>query len=108
MKKFVCFHPAWEYFALRYGLEQAAVVEKSPGSQPGPIVIAEIIKTVKLLKVKAIFAEAQFPNNLNKSIAQESGIQVVPLDPIGNTNNMFHYIDMMYYNVEQMARVLKE
>jgi len=108
MKKFVCFHPAWEYFANRYGLEQAAVIEKSPGAEPGPIEIAAIIKTVKFLKIKAIFAEAQFPNNLSKSIALESGIKVIPLDPIGLTQNGFNYIDMMLYNVKQMASVLKE
>jgi len=108
MKKFVCFHPAWEYFALRYGLDQAGVVEKSPGAQPGPKEIAEIIDTVKLLKVKAIFAEAQFPDNIIRSIAEESGIGVVPLDPIGVSQNLFHYTDMMYYNVKQMASVLKE
>ncbi|MBN2410918.1 zinc ABC transporter substrate-binding protein [candidate division KSB1 bacterium] len=107
-KEFVCFHPAWEYFAHRYGLRQAGVIEKSPGSQPGPQEIAEIIETVKLLKVNAIFAEAQFPDNLSKSIAQESGIRVIPLDPIGASQNLFQYMDMMSYNVAQMASVLKE
>ncbi len=106
-KEFVCFHPAWEYFARRYGLRQAGVIEKSPGSQPGPQEIAEIIKTVKLFKAKAIFTEAQFPDNLSRSIAQESGIRVIPLDPIGASQNLFQYMDMMSFNVEQMASVLK-
>lgn len=108
MHKFVCYHPAWEYFANRYGLEQAAVIQKSPGSEPGPKEIAGIIDTIKQLNVRAIFAEAQFPDALTKAVADESGIFIINLDPIGSTTDITDYLDMMRYNVRQMASALKE
>ena len=33
-RQFISFHPAWVYFARRYGLEQATVIERSPGREP--------------------------------------------------------------------------
>ena len=99
-KKFVCFHPAWAYFAQRYGLEQAGVIEERHGMQASPGDIADIIKTVNRIGAKVIFAEAQFPSRMAEIIAQESGIKVVPLDPLGRTS----YIELMRYNVAQMSK----
>lgn len=106
LKKFVCFHPAWEYFARRYGLEQAGVIEKRPGMEPSPQDIAEIIETVKRIGARAIFVEVQFPSRVANMIAEESDIAVVPLDPLGVQNES--YVDLMRRNVAQMAQVMRE
>jgi ABC-type Zn uptake system ZnuABC Zn-binding protein ZnuA len=44
-REFIAFHPSWVYFAQRYGLRQAAVVERTPGREPSPAELAEIIET---------------------------------------------------------------
>ncbi|HPG38084.1 MAG TPA: metal ABC transporter substrate-binding protein [bacterium] len=108
VKKFVCYHPAWEYFSRHYGLVQAAVIQKSPGFEPGPREVADIIETIKELQVKAIFTEAQIPDRLTQSIAQEGKISVISLDPIGSYIHIANYIDMMKYNIRQMAGAMKE
>ncbi len=105
-KRFVCFHPAWAYFARRYGLEQAGVIEKRPGMQPGPGDIADIIKTVKNIGARVIFAEAQFPGQMAEVIARDSGVQVVPLDPLGSQGRK-SYVELMRYNVAQMSKGMK-
>ncbi len=107
-KKFVCFHPAWEYFAEHYGLEMAGVIEKRPGQEPSPRDITEIIKIVQGIGAKAIFVEAQFPSRVAEMIAEESDISVVPLDPLGGSQNLTGYVELMRYNVAQMAKVMKE
>ena len=33
-REFITFHPAWTYFAKRYGLVEAAVIEEAPGKEP--------------------------------------------------------------------------
>ena len=58
--QFIAFHPAWVYFARRYGLEQAAVIEKSPGREPSPAEVASIVQTAGRIGARAIFAEPQF------------------------------------------------
>ena len=107
-KSFVCFHPAWEYFAERYGLNQAAVIEKRPGMEASPADIADIIETVKNIGAKAIFVEAQFPSRVAEMIADETDIGVVALDPLGGSQDITNYVDLMRYNVSQMATVMKE
>jgi len=105
-KKFVCFHPAWAYFAERYGLQQAGVIEKRPGVQAGPGDIADIIKTTNRIGAKVIFAEVQFPNRMATVIAQESKITVIPLDPLGSLGQK-SYVDLLRYNVAQMSKGMK-
>ncbi len=106
-KQFICFHPAWEYFAERFGLTQAAIIEPSHGMEPGPAKIAEIVETARNIQARAIFTEAEFPDVLSKTIARESGIVTVALDPLGSTKGIDNYIDLMHYNVMQMSKALK-
>jgi zinc transport system substrate-binding protein len=107
-KRFVCFHPSWEYFARRYGLVQAAVIEKHPGQEQSPKDIADLIATVKEIGTRAIFAEAQFPTHTAEVIANESGIRVIMLDPLGALPQTGSYVDLMRYNVAQMAKAMRE
>ncbi len=105
-KKFICFHPAWIYFATRFGLEQAAVIEERHGMQPSPKDIAGIIQKAEEIGARVIFAEAQFPSQIADVIARESGIAVIQLDPLGAQGKM-SYVELMRYNVTQMSRGMK-
>jgi zinc transport system substrate-binding protein len=106
-KEFIAFHPAWVYFARRYGLKQAAVIEQSPGREPSPAELARIVGTAKRIGARAIFAEPQFSSKAADTIAQETGAHVLLLDPLGSSLADRNYISMMRYNVSQMAKALK-
>ena len=106
-KEFIAFHPAWVYFARRYGLTQAAVIERTPGREPSPAELAEIIETARRIGAKAIFAEPQFSPKAAETIAAESGAQVLFLNPLGGEKGPAPYLEMMRYNVAQMERALK-
>ena len=106
-KQFIAFHPAWVYFARRYGLEQAAVVEASPGREPSPAEVARIVETAKRIGARAIFAEPQLSPKAAQTVAAESGARVIFLDPLGGTPNHREYIALMRYNVAQMALALE-
>jgi len=105
-KKFVAFHAAWIYFAQRYGLEQAAAIETTPGKEPSPAEVAEIVKTARAIGARAIFAEPQFSPKAAEVIAAESGAKVLFLNPLGEPPD-FRYLDMMWHNVEEMEKALK-
>ena len=105
-REFVAFHPAWVYFAARYGLVQAAVIEASPGKEPSPAEMARIIDTVRRLKVRAVFAEPQFSPKAAQTIAVETGVQVLFLDPLGGVPGRETYFQLMEYNLEQMEKAL--
>lgn len=101
-RRFMAQHSVWRYFAKRYGMEEAGVVETRPGREPTPGEIAEIVRTVKETGVRVIFAERQLSQKAAAVIAAESGAKVVVLDPLGSD-----YLAMMRENVEKMGEVLR-
>jgi zinc transport system substrate-binding protein len=108
-REFVTFHPAWTYFARRYGLVEAAVIEEAPGKEPTTKEQMRIIDLVKELNVKVIFAEPQFSTKAAKAIAKDSGAKVLLLDPIGGPGlaGRDSYIALMRYNVGQMGEAMR-
>ncbi len=106
-RKFICFHPAWVYFAERYGLYQAAVVQKTPGMEPSPQELVDLIKIIQNINAKAVFAEPQSSSKMAETIAEETNARVIYLDPLGSEKELNKYIELMRYNVNQMALALK-
>ncbi len=108
IREFIAFHPAWTYFAQRYGLVEAAVIEVAPGREASPAHIKEVIDVAKKLKVKAIFAEPQFNPKAAQRIAEEAGIKVLFLDPLGGAQikDKDSYLKLMKYNLEQMRQAM--
>jgi zinc transport system substrate-binding protein len=106
-RQFIAFHPAWAYFARRYGLEQAAVIERFPGREPSPADVARVVEVAKRIGARAIFAEPQFSTKAADVIARESGARVVLLDPLGATLRQGGYVELMRYDVAQMATALE-
>jgi zinc transport system substrate-binding protein len=105
-REFIAFHAAWVYFARDYGLEQAAVVESRPGQEPSPVEIVAIVDTARRIGARAIFAEPQFSSKAAEAIAEESGAQVLFLNPLGLPPD-FEYLDLMRYNLAEMSRALQ-
>ncbi len=105
-KSFVAFHPAWVYFARRYGLTEAAVIESSPGKEPSPSEVRKIVDTARKIRAKAIFAEPQFSPKSARVVADEIGAKVIYLNPIGEPPD-YDYFKMMRTNLARMARALK-
>ncbi|OQX00246.1 MAG: hypothetical protein BWK74_00080 [Desulfobacteraceae bacterium A6] len=101
IKQYVAFHPAWDYFARRYGLESVGVIESVPGKSPTPLDIKNIVGNIKKHGVKAVFAEPQFNPKVAEVIAREAGIKVLMLDPMGGPGikERESYIDIMKYNL---------
>lgn len=106
-KGFIAFHPAWRYFAARYGLEQVAVIEEFPGKEPSPQYLAEVARKARALEARAIFAEPQLSPRAAQAIAAEAGKEVLILDDLGGVQGRATYLELMRYNVDQMEKALK-
>ncbi|MEK7072940.1 MAG: zinc ABC transporter substrate-binding protein [Patescibacteria group bacterium] len=81
-RRFVGFHDAFGYFAERYGLQTVAVIETSPGKEPSPRDVAQIVSLIRRSGVKALFTEPQFSPALVEAIAVETGLATHSLDPL--------------------------
>lgn len=101
IKRYVSFHSAWDYFALRYGLESVGTIEASPGRHPTPKTILKIVKQIRKHNIKAVFAEPQLNPRIAEVIAREVNARVLMLDPIGGPDlkGRDTYIDLMKYNL---------
>ena len=107
-REFITFHPAWTYFAQRYGLVEAAVIEESPGKEPSVEYIMHVVDVAKEHHIKVIFAEPQFSAKAAEAIAADSGARVLLLDPMGGEGleGRDSYLALMRYNVDQMAEAM--
>ena len=65
----VTFHEAFPYFAKEFNFNIVGVIEREPGSEPSAKDLQGTIEQVKKLKVKALFAEPQYPTKAVETIA---------------------------------------
>jgi len=108
-KKYVAFHPAWAYFARRYGLESVGTIEETPGKNPTPRYIKRIIEQIKAHEIQAVFAEPQLNPRVAEVIAKEANVRVLLLDPVGGPGlrGRSTYLDLMRYNLKILEEAMR-
>jgi len=106
---FIALHSAWTYFARRYNLVQAAVVEPFPGREPSPRYLAGLAQLMRREQVQAVVIEPQLSTNAAQALARETGARVGLLDPYGGAGvpGRESYLDLMRYNVASLVKVLE-
>lgn len=103
----VTFHGSMSYFAARYGLRIAAVVEPIAGKEPTATYLAEVIEAIKRNKAAALFIEPQLDRSAGETIAREAGVPLGELDPIGGMPGRDSYEALLRWNADQLDKVLK-
>lgn len=107
-RRLVTFHNSWPYFARRYGLELAGVIETAPGREPSPRHLLQIVAAIRALKIPVVFAEPQLPARPAEVIAQEARVRILILDPIGGVPpDRVGYLDLMRYNLHVLEEGLR-
>jgi len=108
-RSFVALHPAWSYFARRYGLVEAGAIEEVPSKEPSGRLINKLVDEIKRQGITVVFAEPQINPKAAEVVAQEGGAKVKVIDPLGNPDkpDASTYIKLMQHNVAVMAEVLK-
>ena len=108
----VTFHEAFPYFARDFDLDLAGEIEREPGAEPSARELADTVKLVRERKVKALFAEPQFPDQSAQVVARETGVRVYSLDPVvtGSTDPeeaRGAYLRAMEKNLEVLQEALR-
>jgi Periplasmic solute binding protein family. len=106
-------HAAFAYLCEDYGLNQVPITGVSPGSEPSPRRMAEIIKFIKENNIKYVFFEPLTSPKLADSIARETGIEKLVLDPVeGLTEEQKarndDYFSIMERNLMSLKKALVE
>lgn len=106
-REIITFHEAFPYFAREFKLDIVAVIEREPGSEPSAAELAATVATVRKHKVKALFAEPQYPAKAAQAVARETGIPVRTLDPaVSGSEDPRSYIAAMDANLAVLREAL--
>ncbi len=82
-RAFVTAHPAWVYFVDRYDLLEVGTIHAQPGREPAPRALAGLVEAAGRARVRAVFAEPQMPGPAARALAEELGVELHTLDPLG-------------------------
>ena len=106
---FITSHGAWNYFTDRYGLKELAAIEPQPDQDPSAGWLKEVIDKAKSEHAKAVFTEPEISDKLAQTVAQETGLKVGELDPLGSAAiaGRDSYAALMKYNADQLAKGLQ-
>ena len=104
-RSFATQHATWDYFAKRYGLTQAAVIETKPGMEPSPRDIEGIVNTIKAKHINAVFAEPQLSPRAAQAVASEAHIKLLMLNSMGLPPD-YDYLKTMRDNLAKMKEGL--
>ena len=107
-RRFIAHHPAWPYFARRFGFEIVGTIQPQSGSEPSALQIHGLIAKIKKDRVKVVVSEIQLSQKVPELLAKETGARVVVLTTLtGGLPHTDTYLDMLRYNVLQLANSLE-
>jgi manganese/iron transport system substrate-binding protein len=106
----IVFHNAWQYYNDRFGLRTVGVIELSPGQDPSPRYIADLVRLAKESHVRAVFAEPEYSPKLVQALAQSAGINTVANlydDSIGTIPSVHDYPSMLRHDTDVIVGALR-
>ena len=108
LRDFVSFHPSFSYFARRYNLHEVGTIEAAPGREPTPRHLQDLVAAIRRYGIKVVFAEPQLNPRVAEVIAQEAGVKVLMLDPMGGAPPYgSDYLQLMRYNLAALDEALR-
>ncbi len=81
-QSFYTFHPAFGYFAERYGLRQIAI--ETAGKEPGARYLRQLVDNARQEGIRAIIVQREFSSGPAEAMAREIGGRVIVVDPLAH------------------------
>ena len=107
-RRIVVHHAAWPYFAKRFGFEIVGTIQTQSGSEPSAVQLQSLISTMRKGQIKVVVSEVQLNQKLPDLLGKETGARVVLLTTLpGGIPGTETYLDMLRYNVFQLAHALE-
>ncbi|HKU68258.1 MAG TPA: metal ABC transporter substrate-binding protein [Candidatus Baltobacteraceae bacterium] len=106
----IVFHNAWDYYNRRFGIVTVGVIELSPGQDPNPAYIGQLVDLARRHNVRAVFSEPEYSPKLAQTLAKSAGIRIVSNlydDSIGSDPRVHDYISMLRYDTGVIVQALK-
>jgi len=108
IREVVTYHPGFDYFFRHYDLEVAGTYLDLRGNEPGPRQVAGLIRTLRDSPIPVLFGEPQLPPDPIRALAGEAGVGVAELDPLGFTEAVTSYPELLRLNARRIAEAYGE
>lgn len=105
----ILFHEAYEYVAEDLGMPVVGVMDLDEERQIGAGEVAGIIDTIRQEQVNYIFAEELYGKGMGDTVSQETGVEVLYLDPC--TRGAYEpdsYLEAMEHNLQILQSALAQ
>lgn len=107
-RRIIVHHPAWPYFARRFGFTIVGEIVAQAGAEPSARHLKKLVEGMRKHHVRVIVSEPQLNPKIPEALARETGAQVVVLTPLpGGMPGTDSYLDLLRYNVRRLARSLE-
>lgn len=106
-KTIVTFHGSMGYYAERYGLRIAAVIEPFPGKEPTARYVNDVLGAITKSQAAALFSEPQLDRKPAQVIADQAKLPLFELDPIGGSAGVETYEKLLEKNTDTLDKALK-
>jgi zinc transport system substrate-binding protein len=106
-RRIVTFHGSLFYFAARYGLQVAGVVQPVPGTEPTAQHMAAIVAELRGPPGAALFTEPQMSAQLAEALAREAAVGVHVVDPLGGGPGASSYEELVRGIARAMGEALR-
>ncbi len=107
-RRFIAHHPAWPYLAKRFNLEIVDTIHTQSGTEPSALHLQHLIAKIKSRHIRVIASEIQLSQRLPELLARDTKARVVVLTTMpGGIPGTESYLDMLRYNVLQLADALE-
>jgi zinc transport system substrate-binding protein len=98
-RKILVLHNAWQYLAKDFDLEVIEALKTSDAHEQGPQHLEGLYQTAERENISTIYGEEQLSLEQIKPLAQDLGLEIIKLDPLGANKEIDSYIKLIEYNV---------
>jgi zinc transport system substrate-binding protein len=107
-RSFFAWHPAWGTFAARFGLHTVGSVGEGEGREPSLYAMVAAVRAAKAAGVRAVLVEPQTDPRHARVLADELGVPLVTVDPLGDawSADRATYPMLMRFNTTAFAKAL--
>jgi ABC-type Zn uptake system ZnuABC Zn-binding protein ZnuA len=107
-RRIITYHPAWPYFARRFGFQIVGDIVRQFGTEPSGAHLARLVHHIKTEGIKVIVSEPQLNQKVAQVLATESGARIVILSPLtGVIRGTDTYLALLTYDVLTLVDALQ-
>ncbi len=107
-RRFIAHHSAWPYLAKRFDLHIVGTIHIQSGTEPSALHLQSLIEKIRKDNVRVIASEIQLSQRLPDLLSRETKARVIVLTTMpGGLPGTETYLDMLRYNVLQLAGALE-